>query len=293
MALAVASVASTGTWGLANPPTTTITKPSGLAVGDLMVAFIANTSAGTGCDTPAGWTKIRDGGAAGHSSSAFYIVATATETAASNFVFVATGGGNARMGGGILRITGFVAASPIDTSNGAASVANDSTPNYTMTVTPTLANSLLLFMNYTYSTGGGTDVSTSAQAITTSNPTWTEAFDLPGPGLILGMAVAYAIRTQITATGDFTATLSVGDNSEDSDGIAVVVKPIQDATVIPAVITSVSSVQAPTNQVGVTLTPSVITSASSVQAPVTSINPWITTNKSVSTGWINPDKSTT
>ena len=290
MAIVVESVASEGSFTLANPCTVTITKPTGLAVGDLLVAVIFNSSS-TACDTPSGWTVIRKTNGTTRNIDTFYIVATSTETAASNFTFVATGSGSSRMSGGLLRISGFAASTPVATSNGdATGITNDSTPSYPITVTPSYAESLLIFANFTFSASGN-DVSTSAQAITTSNPSWTEAFDLFG-GFIIGGAVAYATRTEITATGNATCTLSKGDDSEDSIAQMIVINPIQNATAAVSALSITSALPAVTTQVGINITASPLTVTSELKAPTPEMLSEVRNQSKSSSSWTNETKST-
>ena len=83
MAIVIESVSTNSTW---NSGSTTITKPSGLAVGDLMVGVIG-TNQGTGAITrPSGWTTIvelqRDIGDYDGTNGSYYKVAEASDVAA-------------------------------------------------------------------------------------------------------------------------------------------------------------------------------------------------------------------
>lgn len=101
MAIAVQSVSTTAMGG-----GTTITKPSGLTVGDLLLGIVADTdSTSAPLAAPAGWEsflyEITEPNNYGE-VMVCYIVATSTETAASNFTF-----SNSK-GGILYRITGAV-----------------------------------------------------------------------------------------------------------------------------------------------------------------------------------------
>lgn len=190
MAIAIAST-STNT---ANATSVTITKPTGVTDGDLMVAQIVAGSSSVTVDTLSGWTKIQDGhpASAGPFMASFYKVASSE---GSDYTFSITGGSTLLVGG-IVRITG---AKVIDTSS---EQYNDSatTTATGATVTPTYADGYLLFL---VGANGG---NVSAYAIATDNPSWTESWDV-NESTLYG-AMAYASRPQTTATGAATATIT-------------------------------------------------------------------------------------
>ncbi len=76
---------------------TTASSPAGLAVGDIMVAFVANYAAGAGdmIAVPSGWTLIgREAGPINTNGSWFWKEADAADVAASNFTFTTISAGN-------------------------------------------------------------------------------------------------------------------------------------------------------------------------------------------------------
>jgi len=198
-----------------------IAKPTSLAVDDYMVAGIHHQNNIT--SVPSGWsqlTTIANGG--GGTLRVYYIKATSTEVSATDFTWVADGN---FLCGGIVRLTGDFHSTPFAVYGQDDEVSTVS-PTYTTTVTPNNANSLLLyFVGATVSTGimGGTSVSN--YAVTTSNPSWTEAFDVTtniGSNGDIQCSMAYATRPQITATGNSTATIS---GARSSSAVIVVCRP--------------------------------------------------------------------
>lgn len=200
-----------------------INKPSGLAVGDLLLAVI--TLNDPNVTRPAGWSRLltSSSGAGNVNTIIDYIIATSTEVAASNFTW--TGVGGQVLGGGLARIDGHHSTNPLGVSANDGTITATATPSFPITVTPNDASSLFLFVIGTYDNSNST-ITSSTYAIVTSNPTWTEAFDLPlngGGGSSWHTALASATRTQITATGNASATIS--KSCAQFAGIMIVVRP--------------------------------------------------------------------
>lgn len=198
----------------------TITKPSSVAVGDLLIAVIGTQNSIS--TAPTGWTALTNKSTASGYINVYvyYVVATSTQVSATDFTWTAS---TNFMVGGISRITGQQ-GTPVGIY-ASANAASSTTPTLAMTVTPDDASSLLLFCVGSGINSGATN-SSSAYAIVTSNPSWTEAFDTTanaggsGSGQV---AMAYATRPEITATGNASLTLA---SSWESAGIMVVVRPL-------------------------------------------------------------------
>lgn len=189
-----------------------ITKPVSTVVGDLLIAVI-NTQ-NTISSAPSGWTKLTNKtDSVGSNIYLYYVIATSTEVSATDFTWSASSN---HMAGGILRITGDFHSSPFDIYSSDDDVST-TTPTYTETITPQTPDSLLLLcVGSGISTGTTSGVTASGYAITTSNPTWTESFDVThftGSSGDSQCSVAYATRPQITATGNATVTLSAARTS--------------------------------------------------------------------------------
>lgn len=174
--------------------TLNIPKPSGLAVGDLMVACISLTTGGGGTvGLPSGWTTFQNPVAAIRGQ---WKIADAADVAATQFTWTVTGAtGTVNMSGGIDRITGHNPSNPINVSGAAtASAVNPVAPS----VTTTVANCLILPMGF----------QVPAVAVTyTPQSSWTETWDVAGgtvnPVCSFG---AYRVVAAIGATGSVTFT---------------------------------------------------------------------------------------
>lgn len=266
----------------------TISKPSGTVDGDFLVAIIfilANND--NSVTPPAGWTLIRNSSVFGGDTNSYYKVAASE---GSSYVFDTVNTTNAgNVGGMIMRISG--SAKVIQTS-ATASAANTTTPTFTDTVTPTYANSLLIFPIHQVTSSINSPTS-NGHAIATSNPTWTIQQASGSSGLASGFGVATATRPETTATGNSSGTVG-GDATADSVGQMIVLEPIQNATVNfgstqPVGVTV--NIQAPTVQQGQVASPSVVSAVVGIQAP--SISKRIipaNTSKNNST-WTNKQKT--
>lgn len=195
----------------------TISKPSSLAVGDLMFAHCVwyNYTGVTTITLPSGWTQAEftSQGAAGPAMVTAYKLATSSDVAATNFTFSANGSGTRVNLGNIFTIRGAKESNPGYAKNEASSAG---TASLTISsITPTVASSLLLFF-----TAGGRSASPAmtftSHACATSNPTWTELYDTganSGSDYV-SICLAYATRPETTGTGNLTVT-----PSSASDGV--------------------------------------------------------------------------
>lgn len=219
MALAVASVANaTPTAGLS----ISCSKPTGTVSGDLLILQLTQVQLSNNpvqaFTPPSGWTSIRTDGASGNTrnseSALYYLVAGAAEP--SNYISTITdSGNNGAFGASIARITGTTAGPSIPSAQNGQAVSGYTTSlSYSISITPPDASSLLLYFitltqNHT----------TSAYSVATSNPSWTQQWDVTAsPNSNIGYAMASAVRVQTTATGTATATSSGTDASGESVG---------------------------------------------------------------------------
>lgn len=272
MAIVVQSSSSTA-WASAS--SVVITKPSGLIVGDLLVAIIPYGDGGITVSAPAGWTTITATTSGSIAIAPFWKIATSTETAATDFTFTLTGG-TPYVAGGLLRIDGHSAGNPIWTSAG-GTTSNTSSPSFANTITPAIASSLLI-MAATCENGTGTQ---SGYAIVTSNPTWTEVFDFT---IVVGQfsfALATATRTQTTATGNSSLS-STAAATADWAGVMIAVTPSKDFSIADSTTLSDSTLS------NITL----LTNDSTTLSDSTDIdtNNILNLDKNSST-WLNQDKN--
>ena len=186
---------STNNSGWTTGTSSVVTKPTGLAVGDLMIGFFFVQSASTQT-LPLGFTTLGTRG----TLKLGYKFADSGDVAASDFTF--TNAVSTRMFSSISRIT--------DASSFTGSIVyNDgfqnstATPSIAAEVTPAFTRANCLLMQFwNQDTGAGL---TSNFAIATSNPTWSEAYDVVD-GTAYTMAMGYASRPQTTATGNVSVT---------------------------------------------------------------------------------------
>ncbi len=191
--------------------TITITKPTGLVVGDLLVAVLGAVKIGATntFSTPSGWTLIRQPSGTITTAASFYKVADSSDVSASDFTF--TNNQSSIIAQGVLyRIDDFDTSTVVDGSNEVAADAAATTTVVTG-VTPSTTDDLLIMAGQ--QNGGNNDF--SAYAIATSNPTWTETLAVNGFG------VAYATRPESTATGSATLTHT---SREYRRGIFILIK---------------------------------------------------------------------
>lgn len=225
----MADIESVGT-GQGTDSAAVVTKPSGTAVGDLLLVHIAwiDDATATSVTPPAGWTEIQftpqaiTGDAAGFIwQYTAYKIATSTETAASNFTFNANNAGVYI--GRMLRISGVRQVSTIADSKEATLAEAAGTTLTIGSVTPALANSMFLFFT---SIGYHSLSGFSNHAMATSNPTWSVQYNtgVDDGAYAVTIGSASATRPETTASGNNTATAA---NAEGSIGHMVVVSPLQ------------------------------------------------------------------
>lgn len=188
-----------------------ISKPTGLAVGDTMLAGVYHNDddAGGGTvATPSGWTRLIEEDNSGENLVVFSKKADSADVAASNFTFT-SGGASYHLIGHIIRISefGIIAGqtSEMDTNNGTATVIATG-------FTPTRANTLFVAFLIQSRTGGLPEVASVAMA--TDNPSWTERAETQQSDSTFDSVLGTftATRAAVTATGNITGTLAAAAN---------------------------------------------------------------------------------
>jgi hypothetical protein len=296
MAIVYESVATEG-WGTAS--SITITKPSGLAVGNMMLVHIAADSTNN-ISPRADWYSLAGvlgaitttGSQNGRRMGFQYKIADAADVAASNFTWTTP---NDSRAGAIIRISGQGSSPAI--LFGQASVDNGANPSFANGLTP-FSTSLLLMLGSTIegNVGGGSVISN--YAIATDNPTWTERYDF---GIDAGtsdphMFGATATRSQITNTGNSSLTIA-GGGAGATDSFCYLIsinEPSPDANLTPAAIALASAVPAlAAFTLSAALSPAAIALAANLPVPVlaSNNNPWENTDKAAAPSWQNTNKS--
>lgn len=228
MAIAVASSASV-TYALGT--SRAITKPTGLAVGNLMIAVVS-TDSGTPAtvNTPSGWTAQAsftfDSGQAG--IAVFTRIADSGDVSASDFTFSTTA--STFIGGVILRVTGHPASGFFDVSDtDFNNTASSSTISFSSTITPAV-NGTLIIGAFQGTLGGAGTGTMSGYTASDGTLSWTEVADISVDNgtrdPIFG--VAYAIQTTATQITTYGSTLSATRTNHGA--LLVAFKPQIDAT---------------------------------------------------------------
>lgn len=274
----------------------TVTAPSGMAAGDLLIAWAISgdqSNSASGPQAPDGtWTAIQTGSATSVGSSSWWKIATSADVSAGSWTFTFTDNSNAGcINAAVIRITGADATTPINASNHAVQASTTSLS--TSGISPT-RQALLLALG---ATGIGTTTNhpttITGFAVANSNPSWTALFDVAAGNGSSGfentvLAASWANETGSpgSATGNCTATVDKAPTYSDIQIIGIVPA----ITVSPSVVTLASSIGAVIFRR--LIQPSVIAFASSLGSAIASAvaSTWTNKNKS-SASWTNKQKS--
>ena len=218
--------------------TLTITKPSGLAIGNIMFANIIQTDndSGNNLNTNAsgsGWTVISGNllGISGNNEwrgTLLYKIADATDVAASSFAFTLDAdANNDGSAGGIVAFSGVSTSFPFDASP--PTVFNTTTTDdlLALSLTTATANAAVVMFgmngaNETFDTWN-----------TTSPGSLTELFEqTSASGAQMGVAAAWGILATAGATGNGTAEMSDADN-DPNGAILIALRPANVALASP------------------------------------------------------------
>lgn len=255
MPIAVQSVSATAT----GTTSIVITKPSGVVDGDLMIAQIWDNLNFTNdyTTTPPGWTRIQDSvndndANGGGGMDTFYKVASSE---GASYTWSKASDGNYI--GKIVRIDGQ-STTPLNTSSKGEDNTSDTTAVGTA-ITPTGYSLLLMFV------GNSSTATTSGYSIATSDPGWTEAYDVQSG--TNSIAMAYGIRPEVTPTSTVNATLSGSSKS-----ITHLVSINANFQIDMPVLTLVSSMPDESADLSQTVVIPVMTVATSVPTPTATKN---------------------
>ena len=288
----IQSVSST-TWTEASSPVV-ITKPTGLAAGDMMLAFILSSyDGGSGLSaptTPAGWAVVGSYDVAGTvvlSLRVFAKEASAGDAAASNFSFTVDSSNVASIGS-MYRITGGVPSAPFATTATDDDTADDVTLSFSFSLN-TLIPDALIFAVFMGRDGAGTHT-LSGYTVSGTNPTWTEHLDAAYDDTIshnIGIATATIATPRTLTTAQATASAAISDAYLFIASLA----PVTPVSITPASVALRVQQSAPTKSAVVNITPASIAVKVAQSAPTTkdNDNPWSNASKP-STTWTNPDK---
>ena len=181
--------------------TTVVTKPTGTADGDLLIVTLG-TRTDTVSGVPSGWTLIDSVDTNPTSNILMYTYWKIAASEGASWEWTWSGSNNSKLWS-CLRFDGADSTTPIN-SHGMSAVFDDATPSFSNGSTPSVANCMMVISLYTRDTSAG---ATSAYAIATDDPTWTERSE-----------AFNSIHSMATATGPRTATSTTGNTSVTLDG---------------------------------------------------------------------------
>jgi hypothetical protein len=216
--------------------TSVVTKPTGLAVGDVMVAIVNANKAGITAPSVR-WTRLstNDAGSNLYRMEVWYCVSTASETGASNFTWT-NGDANAPMWCAIAAYRGVNQSSPINVSG--VNTGTTANPQATPSLTSTATGFILRARTIRTSSGTGVSFSSpmpSERFDKGNNATvgyWGALYD-DNAEVAAGTVLAEDItRASGTQTDTFTTTVVLATaNSSVSAGVAATTADAKDATV--------------------------------------------------------------
>ncbi len=260
-----------------------IDKPTGTVSGDLMLAHIAlNYSSSSISAVPSGWT-LTDSDSSNFGGFVYQKIAGGSEP--STYTWSVSVLGSTSAVGAISSWTNPHQTTPVDVKSERANASSTTATGDTITPTTAPESVLLFFVAYT---GGAYSV--SGYAVANNNPSWTEAYDyVVDSGLNdAGIALAYASRDLITATGSATATIS----SAAANYVNILsIRPAGFALDVPVAVVETAGLAASESMVASVSVP-VATVAIAGQATTVAEGDVDFTNTQKNTGnWINTQKT--
>ena len=154
----VGSPGQTGSTKTGSP--LTITKPTGVATGNLMVATVSLRDATATLTAPAGWTLLTSVASSGNTTKQYVFTKVATAGEAASYTFSWAGGSGATDSSGvILAYSGIWAGAGSNVDTSTTSTANASTTAATTAGTATYAQDMILAL---YGTAGASSFTTPA-----------------------------------------------------------------------------------------------------------------------------------
>ena len=224
--MAVAYASSTLNISLNSTGDTDMTLPSGSAAGDVVFVFASwygNASETYEFNTNFSMIISNEGfGGSNRKHSVGYRTLDSTDIS-NGYIRVNSGAGFSSTGRAhLVRVTGGDATTIV--ADYAYDADDDTSKTFANTITPPNPDCLLLFY-----IAAAANVTMSSQAITTSNPSWTELHDASyNDGANYNSeSISYATRTQTTATGDSSATLS---GNATAGGTIIAIQPVISAS---------------------------------------------------------------
>ncbi len=270
---AVRSAASTGV-SAACTTGVTVTKPSGVADGDVLFAFVSKTNyADTNAFTCSGWTEISSGTRGTTTGNDRHVtilrkVITNAAGEGSNYTFVTTFGTTCSMCATIICVSGADTTTPEDISVPSITFgSNDATPA-SRDSTSVTAGALVL--SYCQLSLGTTAVKTWGAPSGYTAPSGGDT-SVVASSLNNQHGVAYKTLATAGAAGTNVWTHTADDANTENSRAIVIVRPAATTIVTPAVVACAATIPAPTIDTTVsgdaTATPSVVAISAAVPSP--------------------------
>ena len=283
MAIVVASTASNS---VSTGTSVTINKPTGLAVGDLMICVCSAQGGSVTVDTLSGWTSADFENGSNNYTKIQYKYADSGDVAASNFTFTSAFSVNL-MGGTIMRVTGVVGSSPVDVTD---SQNYNSTAATDISFSGTFAianNGALVVTGFCGSVQGVSGAGTIGTYVASDGTlSWTELHDYgeddgTADPIIGG---AYAIQSTAATLTSYGATLSL--SRQVHTGVLAVFKQQINASGTTTLHAADADFFAPTASAGTTGTHTLLSVDADQFSPTsraTSPSQWTTESKPTTT----------
>ena len=270
---AVRSAASTGV-SAACTTGVTVTKPSGVADGDVLFAFVSKTNyADTNAFTCSGWTEISSGTRGTTTGNDRHVtilrkVITNAAGEGSNYTFVTTFGTTCSMCATIICVSGADTTTPEDISVPSITFgSNDATPA-SRDSTSVTAGALVL--SYCQLSLGTTAVKTWGAPSGYTAPSGGDT-SIAASSLNNQHGVAYKTLATVGAAGTNVWTHTTDDATTENSRAIVIVRPAATTIVTPAVVAISATIPAPTIDTttsgDATATPSVVAISAAVPSP--------------------------
>lgn len=221
-------VESTSTVSASNADNVVITKPTGVAVGDLLVIVASGYQ--SNLPTVSGFTAAISHTASVASTIAsialLYRIADASDVSASNYTVALAGSATSSGIASMFRISGWPSGNPVFSFEVASGEGDPVTTSGASGLTmPRPSAQILIIGNLFQSTSGGLSSATfSSYTVTSadSNPTWTELQDtqvaIIGSAVNLAMSVAYTNSSNTSTITAYSTAVS-SDTTGNPDAI--------------------------------------------------------------------------
>lgn len=278
-------IESQNTNGWAVAASTVITKPTGLAEGDMLFAIIGTSDSGAARTPglPAGWTSVfsiaSDTGAR-PGVLACYKIADAGDVAASDFTF--SGGGGDSACGTLYRLSGVGELAIYD--NDTDGDGGTGVWTITKSLTPLVSGALLFNVFY-----GDTGSYSTYTLVGGDTVTFTERLDAASAesvNIAISDTTTYDSTDEITSVG-----ATIAGTPSPIVSLLVAVYPINNASGTAALVSNTLTMQAPTASSGTTGTAARVDVTMEAQAPTATSKNKVWTNTSRgNTTWTNTSK---